>query len=238
MTNTDTVDAIGTAIQVKELAHRRLGDGAHHRQHARSGGRGAAHPRAARPHGHRRAAGRRLPLQRPPPADRLPGLRRGARRSTASTRATSARATSATASSRRWSRRPCRYDKPVRIGVNWGSLDQELLAAADGRERAACAEPLRAAADHVPRASSRRRSSRRAAPRRSACAREQIILSCKMSGVQDLISVYRALARALRLRAAPRPHRSRHGHQGHGRLDRGAGACCCRKASATRSASR
>ena len=30
-----------------------------------------------------------------------------------------------------------RYDKPVRIGVNWGSLDQELLAAADGRERAA-----------------------------------------------------------------------------------------------------
>ena len=42
MTNTDTVDAIGTAIQVKELARRRLGDGAHHRQHARGRGRRAA----------------------------------------------------------------------------------------------------------------------------------------------------------------------------------------------------
>ena len=30
----------------------------------------------------------------------------------------------------------CRYDKPVRIGVNWGSLDPELLARHDGRERA------------------------------------------------------------------------------------------------------
>ena len=156
---------------------------------------GAAHPRAARPDGHRRAADRRLPLQRPPPADRLSGLRRGAVASTASTRATSARATSATASSRRWSRSRRRYDKPVRIGVNWGSLDQELLAAADGRERAAApsrCEPqqIMYRGDHHAR-----RSSRRGAPRRSACARDQIILSCKMSGVQDLISVYRALAR-------------------------------------------
>ena len=80
---------------------RRLRDGAHHGQHARGRGGGAAHPRAARPHGHRRAADRRLPLQRPPPADRLsrPAPRRC--RSTASTRATSARATSTTASSRR-----------------------------------------------------------------------------------------------------------------------------------------
>ena len=31
----------------------------------------------------------------------------------------------------------CKYDKPVRIGVNWGSLDQELLTAADGRQREA-----------------------------------------------------------------------------------------------------
>ena len=123
-----------------------------------------------------------------------PGLRRGAVASTASTPATSARATSATASSRRWSRSAARYDKAVRIGVNWGSLDQELLAAADGRERA----PRRAAARRSRSCtgrSSRRRSSRRGAPRRSACAPEQIILSCKMSGVQDLISVYRALAR-------------------------------------------
>jgi (E)-4-hydroxy-3-methylbut-2-enyl-diphosphate synthase len=72
MTNTDTVDAIGTAIQVKELAIGRLRAGAHHRQHARGGAGRAAHPRAARPHGHRRAADRRLPLQRPHAADRVP----------------------------------------------------------------------------------------------------------------------------------------------------------------------
>ena len=57
---------------------RRLRAGAHHRQHARSRGAGALHPRAARSHGHRRAADRRLPLQRPPPAHRLSGLRAGA----------------------------------------------------------------------------------------------------------------------------------------------------------------
>ena len=39
MTNTDTADAIGTAIQVKELARRRLRAGAHHGQHAGSGAR-------------------------------------------------------------------------------------------------------------------------------------------------------------------------------------------------------
>ena len=43
-----------------------------------------------------------------------------------------------------------RYDKPVRIGVNWGSLDQELLTEHDGREREA-RRAVRAAADHVPR---------------------------------------------------------------------------------------
>jgi hypothetical protein len=60
----------------------------------------------------------------------LTDTRRWRRRcpSTASTPATSARATSATASSRRWSRPPMRTTSPVRIGVNWGSLDQELLA--------------------------------------------------------------------------------------------------------------
>ena len=130
--------------------HRRFGDGSHHGQHARSRGAGAVHPRAARPHGHRRAADRRLPLQRPSSAHRLSGLRRDACRSTASTRATSARATSTTGSSRRWSRSRRRFNKPVRIGVNWGSLDQELLDRADGRERAP-ARALRAAADHVSR---------------------------------------------------------------------------------------
>jgi (E)-4-hydroxy-3-methylbut-2-enyl-diphosphate synthase len=65
MTNTDTVDAIGTAIQVKELAQAGSNWCASPSTRPRRRG-GAAHPRAARPHGRRRAAGRRLPLQRPP----------------------------------------------------------------------------------------------------------------------------------------------------------------------------
>jgi (E)-4-hydroxy-3-methylbut-2-enyl-diphosphate synthase len=47
----------------------------------------------------------------------------------------------------------------------------------------------------------------------SAWTPTAIIISCKVSGVQDLITVYRALARALRPCAAPGPHRSRHGHR-------------------------
>jgi (E)-4-hydroxy-3-methylbut-2-enyl-diphosphate synthase len=86
-----------------------------------------------------------------------------------------------------------RYDKVVRIGVNWGSLDQELLAEmmdANGR----LAEP--AAPQQImyqALMTSAIESARRA--EEIGLARNQIILSCKMSGVQDLITVYRALAR-------------------------------------------
>jgi len=86
-----------------------------------------------------------------------------------------------------------RHDKVVRIGVNWGSLDQELLAGMmddNGRR----AQPLDAkqvmyqalvtsalsSADHA---------------RELGLNPDNIIISCKVSGVQDLISVYRALAR-------------------------------------------
>jgi (E)-4-hydroxy-3-methylbut-2-enyl-diphosphate synthase len=86
-----------------------------------------------------------------------------------------------------------RYKKPVRIGVNWGSLDQELLTELMD-ENAKLAEP------EEPRQIMYRAillsalgSARRA--EEIGLAPEQIILSCKMSGVQDLISVYRALAR-------------------------------------------
>ena len=74
-----------------------------------------------------------------------------------------------------------RYDKPVRIGVNWGSLDQELLDAADGRERAAA--PSRWTPQQVMREALVRSAleSARSAPRSSACARDRIILSCKVS---------------------------------------------------------
>ena len=85
-----------------------------------------------------------------------------------------------------------RHDKPVRIGVNWGSLDQSLLArlmdenharespwdaAAVGREAL-----IRSALDSAARAEE------------LGMARDRIILSCKVSGVQELIAVYRDLA--------------------------------------------
>jgi (E)-4-hydroxy-3-methylbut-2-enyl-diphosphate synthase len=85
-----------------------------------------------------------------------------------------------------------RYDKAVRIGVNWGSLDQELLAKLMD-ENAKRAQPFDAkqvmyealitsAIDSAQLAQS------------MGMRPEQILLSCKVSGVQDLIAVYRELA--------------------------------------------
>jgi (E)-4-hydroxy-3-methylbut-2-enyl-diphosphate synthase len=86
-----------------------------------------------------------------------------------------------------------RHDKVVRIGVNWGSLDQELLAQLmdDNGRRArpldakqvmyqALVQSALTSAEHA---------------KELGLRPEQIIISCKVSGVQDLISVYRALAR-------------------------------------------
>src|SRR5690606_4305770 len=86
-----------------------------------------------------------------------------------------------------------RYGKPVRIGVNWGSLDAELLARVMD-ENAARAEPLSAQAvmrEAVVR--SALESARQAEA--LGLAADRIVLSCKMSQVQDLIAVYRELAR-------------------------------------------
>jgi (E)-4-hydroxy-3-methylbut-2-enyl-diphosphate synthase len=86
-----------------------------------------------------------------------------------------------------------RYEKPVRIGVNWGSLDPELLARMMDRN-AAGAEPL--AAEEVMREAliaSALESAEQA--RNIGLAPERIVISCKVSGVQDLIAVYRELAR-------------------------------------------
>lgn len=85
-----------------------------------------------------------------------------------------------------------RNDKAVRIGVNWGSLDKGLVARMMD-ENARSAEPLDAeqmmceimvasALDSAARAEG------------IGLGRDRIILSCKMSGVQDLIGVYRTLA--------------------------------------------
>ena len=87
----------------------------------------------------------------------------------------------------------CTYDKPVRIGVNWGSLDQALLArimdqnaqrSAPWSAQAVMYEALiTSAIDNAVRAEE------------LGLSRNNIILSCKVSGVQDLIAVYRELAR-------------------------------------------
>ncbi|MBS0466368.1 MAG: flavodoxin-dependent (E)-4-hydroxy-3-methylbut-2-enyl-diphosphate synthase [Proteobacteria bacterium] len=86
-----------------------------------------------------------------------------------------------------------RWDKAVRIGVNWGSLDQELLAElmdANGRR----AQPWDARqVMYEALITSAIESARRA--EEMGLRGEQIILSCKVSGVQDLIAVYRELAR-------------------------------------------
>ena len=84
------------------------------------------------------------------------------------------------------------YGKPVRIGVNWGSLDQSLAAQLMD-ENAQRAEPweaslvlrealIRSALDSAERAVE------------IGLPRERIVLSCKVSGVQELIAVYRDLA--------------------------------------------
>jgi (E)-4-hydroxy-3-methylbut-2-enyl-diphosphate synthase len=85
-----------------------------------------------------------------------------------------------------------RHDKPVRIGVNWGSLDQELLATMmDDNARAA--SPL--AADAVMKEAVIRSALESAqAAQELGLPAERIVISCKMSQVQDLIAVYRALA--------------------------------------------
>ena len=84
-----------------------------------------------------------------------------------------------------------RYDKPVRIGVNWGSLDQELLARLmdeNGKRKI----PLEAG-EVMKEAVIRSALDSARAAEEIGLPRERIILSCKMSQVQDLIAVYRAL---------------------------------------------
>lgn len=84
------------------------------------------------------------------------------------------------------------YGKPVRIGVNWGSLDQDLLTRLmdDNARRAEPQSPaavmktalVRSALDSAEKAEA------------LGLPQDRIILSCKVSGVQDLVTVYRDLA--------------------------------------------
>ena len=84
------------------------------------------------------------------------------------------------------------WNKPVRIGVNWGSLDQELLAQLmdENQQRS---QPWSAQqVMYEALITSAVGSADRAVA--LGMARQQVLLSCKVSGVQDLIAVYRALA--------------------------------------------
>ncbi len=86
----------------------------------------------------------------------------------------------------------CRHGKPVRIGVNWGSLDQDLLTRLMD-ENSARAEPLDAReimrnAVVLSALTSAERAVELGLPK------DRIILSAKVSGVQDLIAIYRDLA--------------------------------------------
>ncbi|MEY4481538.1 MAG: hypothetical protein RIQ84_700 [Pseudomonadota bacterium] len=87
----------------------------------------------------------------------------------------------------------CRYNKPVRIGVNWGSLDQDLLAKLLD-QNALQANPLEL---RQVMAEALIQSALQSAERAEELGLpgNQIILSCKVSAVQDLIAVYRDLAK-------------------------------------------
>ena len=86
----------------------------------------------------------------------------------------------------------CKYDKPVRIGVNWGSLDQDLLARIMD-ENSRRPQPLDATETmrHAMVASALESAAR---AEELGLAGAKIILSCKVSSVQDLIAIYRELA--------------------------------------------
>ncbi|MCX7256414.1 MAG: flavodoxin-dependent (E)-4-hydroxy-3-methylbut-2-enyl-diphosphate synthase [Polaromonas sp.] len=191
MTNTDTVDAIGTAIQVKELA---LAGSEMVRITVNTPEAAQAVPYVREQLdrmgidvplvGDFHYNGHRLLTDYPDCAQALSKYRinpgnvgKGNKRDTQFGQMIEA---------------AMRWDKVVRIGVNWGSLDQELLASLMD-ENSARATPwdakqvmyealITSAIDSAQRAEE------------MGLRREQIILSCKVSGVQDLISVYRALS--------------------------------------------
>jgi (E)-4-hydroxy-3-methylbut-2-enyl-diphosphate synthase len=85
------------------------------------------------------------------------------------------------------------HEKPVRIGVNWGSLDQRLLAKLmDANAKSSSPQP----ADAVMREALIRSALDSAQQAEElGLPRDRIVLSCKVSGVQDLILVYRELAK-------------------------------------------
>jgi len=192
MTNTDTADAIGTAIQVKELAQA----GSEMVRITVNTPEAAAAVPAIREQLDRMGVpvpligdfhynGHLLLRDYPDCAQALSKYRinpgnvgHGAKRDTQFAQMIEAAA---------------RYDKPVRIGVNWGSLDQDMLARMMD-ENGQRAQPWEATSVmYEALIQSAVSSAERAVE--IGLPRNKIILSCKVSGVQDLIAVYRELAR-------------------------------------------
>ena len=193
MTNTDTADVEGTALQVRSLA---LAGSELVRVTVNTDEAAAAVPHIveqARAVRRRRADRRRLSFQRAQAAARTPRLRRGAREvpDQSGQRRPRQQARSAVY-------RDDRDRLPLRqTGAHRRELGQPRPGpadAADGRELAASGSRSTRTTWCARRWSSRH-STARAAPRTSACAHDRIVISCKVSGVQDLIAVYRNLAR-------------------------------------------
>ena len=86
----------------------------------------------------------------------------------------------------------CKYDKAVRIGVNWGSLDKQLVARMMDENAQSSSPKESEEMMHEIMVVSALESAARA--EKIGLAAEKIVISCKMSGVQDLISVYQQLA--------------------------------------------
>ena len=86
-----------------------------------------------------------------------------------------------------------RWNKVIRIGVNWGSLDQELLASLMDENNTRSTPWDARQVMYEALITSAIDSAKRA--EEMGMRRDQIILSCKVSGVQDLVSVYRELSR-------------------------------------------
>ena len=192
MTNTDTVDAIGTAIQVKELALA----GSEMVRITVNTPEAAAQVPYIREQLDRMGVdvpligdfhynGHRLLTDYPDCAQALSKYRinpgnvgKGAKRDAQFGQMIEA---------------ALKWDKPVRIGVNWGSLDQELLAGlmdenANRRQPWEARQVMYEALIQSAIGSAEQAVDLGMRP-------EQVILSCKVSGVQDLIAVYRELAR-------------------------------------------
>ncbi len=195
MTNTDTVDAIGTAIQVKELAQAgsemvRLTVNT---------------PEAAAEVPHIREQLDRMGIDVPLIGDfhynghRLLTEFPGCAQALSKYRINPGNVGKGDKKDKQFGEMieaALKWDKPVRIGVNWGSLDQDLLAGLmDANNRRA--QPWEARqVMYEALVTSAIESADLAV--RLGMAPGQVILSCKVSGVQDLIAVYRELARRCR----------------------------------------